>query len=158
MNAARAGAAVIGSKGWIGVESEVEKYFRKQEIRAFLRMDETGVPADPADARPLGEVALEDGTRVGVPAVLHRTPNLLLNLTVAYREQKRYAEAVSTGDMLLRASKPSPRLLWMLGQIAELAGDKKKATAIYDQGLKLLPAGSPEHQAFSARKTALNPA
>ena len=45
----------------------------------MLRIDETGVLSDPADASTLGEIALKDRTRVCVPAVPYRTPELLFD-------------------------------------------------------------------------------
>ena len=42
-------------------------------------MDETGILADPADAGALSEVTLQNGTCVGVPAVLDCVPNLLFD-------------------------------------------------------------------------------
>ena len=65
---------MIGDEGWVWFEGEIEKNFRKQEIGSMLRIDETGVFADPADARSLGKIAFEDWTCVCVPAVLYRTP------------------------------------------------------------------------------------
>lgn len=45
----------------------------------MLRMNKTGILADPADAGPLGEIPFEDGTRIGIPAVRYRPPNLRLD-------------------------------------------------------------------------------
>ena len=42
-------------------------------------MDETGVLANPADAGALRKIAFQNGAGIGIPAVLYRTPDLLLD-------------------------------------------------------------------------------
>jgi hypothetical protein len=42
-------------------------------------MDETGVFTDPAEPGALGNVPLQDGTGVRIPAILHGSSNLFLN-------------------------------------------------------------------------------
>src|SRR5512138_683718 len=45
----------------------------------MLWVDQAGVLSNPTDACPLGEVAFQHGTRIGVPAILHRTSSLFLD-------------------------------------------------------------------------------
>ena len=75
----RAGAAVIGDERRIRFKGEIEKDFGEQKIRAVLWINETGILADPANARTLGEITLKDGACVAVPAVFYRTSDLLFD-------------------------------------------------------------------------------
>ena len=72
-------AAVVGHKGGVRLELEVKQDFGKQEIRAMLWMNETGILADPADACPLSEITLEDGACIGIPAVYYGLANFLFD-------------------------------------------------------------------------------
>jgi len=112
-DAARARAAVIGDERRVGFEREIEKNLGEQKIRALLRMDEAGVFADPADTGALGEITLKDGTRVCIPAVPYRTPNLLLDkLNEFFHPREEDVVVISAarvgGDPALTPS-PSPR-------------------------------------------------
>ncbi len=42
-------------------------------------MDEAGILADPADAGALGQVPFKAGARIGIPAILDRISDLLLD-------------------------------------------------------------------------------
>src|SRR5688572_26614312 len=70
---------MIGDQRRVRFEPEIKQNFGEKEIGAMGGIDKAGIFADPADAGALGEIPLEERTRVGIPAVLNRTPNLLFD-------------------------------------------------------------------------------
>jgi hypothetical protein len=84
VDAAGAGAAVIGGEGFVGFEFDAEQNFGKQECGASLRVDEHGVFADPAQTCALGKFTFEDGTCVGVITIGDGMPDLFFDeLTIS---------------------------------------------------------------------------
>ena len=79
MDAARAGAAMVGDEGRIGFEREVKQNFGYEKIGTLLGINETSIFADPADARALSEVTFENWASVCIVTVLYWTSNLRLN-------------------------------------------------------------------------------
>jgi hypothetical protein len=67
---------MVRGKRRVWLEFEVQKDFGEQKIGAALWVDETGVLADPAKARPLSEIPLKDRTGIGIPAVFDRASDL----------------------------------------------------------------------------------
>ena len=59
-----AGAAVVGREGRVGLEREIEQQGAEEEIAAQLLVDQHRVLAEPAQAGPAGEVALQQRGRV----------------------------------------------------------------------------------------------
>ena len=79
MDAARAGAAMIGDKRRIGFEREVKQNFGEEKIRTLFGIDEECIFADPAETGALREITFKDRTGICVVAVLYWTPDLRLD-------------------------------------------------------------------------------
>ena len=119
LDATRTGAAVVGDEGNVWFEFEAEQDFGKEKIGAFLRMDEAGVLADPAEAGALGEVAFEEGAGIGVVAIRDGMSDLRFDELDEAGEARRedevvvFAEGVG-GDppSALRATPPKFSEFW----------------------------------------------
>ena len=57
---------MIGDNGQVWFEVEIKQNFRKQEIGAKFRVNETGIFTDPANTCALGKVAFEDWTCIHI--------------------------------------------------------------------------------------------
>jgi hypothetical protein len=105
---------VVGGERRVGFEFEAEQDFGEEEIGAFLRMDEAGVFADPAEAGALGQVAFEERAGVGVVTVGDGMPDLrfdeLDEALQARREDEVvvFAEGVGGDTTLDLTPGPSP--------------------------------------------------
>ena len=72
-------AATVADESRVWFDSYAKQNLCQQKPGSVMRIDETGVFADPAQPGALSEVALENGTGIGVITVRDRVTDLLFD-------------------------------------------------------------------------------